>query len=152
MSVRSRSIPLRRLFAACFAAVLALGACGGDDDSDSGSDGGDVTTTVAEPDGEGGSGTPGVDGSTVTVVGRDISLEPTELTVPSGEELTFVFVNEGELPHNLQITDGADFAVATEIETGPVTQELSATLPAPGEYEFFCEVHPAQMTGTLTAT
>lgn len=38
----------------------------------------------------------------------------------------------------------------TEITEGPVTETLEVTFDQPGEREYFCDVHPDQMTGTIT--
>lgn len=48
--------------------------------------------------------------------------------------------------------DLPDGDARTEIESGPVVQTLTFTAPAEGSFTFVCDVHPAQMVGTLTVT
>jgi plastocyanin len=56
------------------------------------------------------------------------------------------------VPHNFAVyrseDDLAEPLAATDIESGPVTQEVTFDLKA-GEYFFQCDVHPATMRGTL---
>jgi plastocyanin len=49
--------------------------------------------------------------------------------------------------HNVHLAD-APGSPATELEQGPITQELDVTLE-PGRYEFVCDLH-SNMLGTLT--
>ena len=49
--------------------------------------------------------------------------------------------------HNVHLPD-APGSPATELEPGPVTQELDVDLAA-GSYEYLCDLHP-NMVGTLT--
>ncbi len=114
--------------------ALVVAACSG-----GGASGGDGTTTPAA----GGSGT------SLTLVGENISFDKTQLTAPAGQEVTITFENrDNGISHNLQVT-GPSGPIATDIEAGPVTQTLILTIDEPGTYTFLCVVHPSAMVGEL---
>lgn len=116
---------------AAAAALIALGACGGDDDEPDAAD----ATCNDVTDGE------------VTIAAVDLAWEPTCLRGPADEPFTIVVDNRDDgVNHNLHLTDAPD-EPATQLAPGPVTQELEVTLPA-GEYELVCDIHP-NMVGTL---
>src|SRR3546814_429530 len=72
------------------------------------------------------------------------------LTAPSVEPLTVIVDNQDEgVNHNIHFTDAPE-KPKTELEAGPVVQELEVDLEA-GEYRFVCDIHP-NMVGTLTMT
>lgn len=116
--------------AAAAMALLALGACGGDDEPES------TDATCNEvADGE------------VTIAAVDLAWEPTCLRGPADEPFTIVVDNRDDgVNHNLHLTDAPD-EPATELEPGPVVQELEVTLPA-GKYQLVCDIHP-NMVGSL---
>lgn len=117
------------LLLAAVAALLALGACGDDEP-----DATDATCNEVA-DGE------------VTIAAVDLAWEPTCLRGPADEPFTIVVDNRDDgVNHNLHLTDAPD-QPTTELEAGPVTQELEVTLPT-GEYELVCDIHP-NMVGTL---
>ena len=120
---------------ATLAAVLAsaLAGCGGDDESTSGSGGGEPASgggqpiELAAPE----------DGS--------LKFDKTELTAKAGT-VTINFDNPSSVPHAVEI-EGQKSDTVTGAEAS-VTADLQA-----GEYEFFCPVgtHASQgMEGTLT--
>ena len=80
---------MQRILALVAALALLGAACGGggDDEGDGAASGGGTRT--------------------VEVVMRDIAFDPTELTVRRGEEVKFVFENEGKLVHDAFIGDEA---------------------------------------------
>ena len=121
----------RSLLLTVATAALALGACG-DDDAGSGA-GGDRAAV-------------GGDGS-VTIVADRLQFDVETVTAPVGT-VDFTLINRDEgVPHNLAITgDGVD--ESTELEQGPVSQELTVEFAGPGTYTFVCEIHPA-MKGTV---
>jgi plastocyanin len=104
---------------------------------------------------EGGEPGPGPGPSAAEVTARGTAFIPTEISVPPGPEVTIHFVNEdANLPHNISIFEGED-ATGTpiftgEIITGPAETDYTFRAPPPGSYFFQCDVHPAQMTGTIT--
>lgn len=88
----------------------------------------------------------------LTVTARNVQFDTSELRVPAGVDVSIRFVNEDDaIPHSLHISGAGGFDVTTEIFAGADgrSRTLSFTVPAPGEYTFVCDVHPAQMTGTL---
>jgi plastocyanin len=105
---------------------------------------------ATEPDGGG--------ATRVEISAENTAFDTDSLTVPAGEEVTFVFSNNDDgIQHSFAIyesqeaAEGDDEAIAaTPIESGPVTQELATTLDA-DEYFFWCDVHLTTMSGTLTA-
>lgn len=85
-----------------------------------------------------------------TVVGKDIAFDVDELAVPVGQQITITFDHEDAgVFHNLHVQAGAAGDFKTEIERGPVQQTLTFRIDEPGTYTFVCDVHPAQMKGTL---
>jgi plastocyanin len=109
-------------------------------------------TAPSEGGGGGGGGGPGA-----TVVAKGIAFQPTEVTVPGGGQVTITFDNQDAgIPHNIHVFKGKDATApsvfAGPLVTGPAKQDYSFAAPPPGSYFFHCDVHPAQMTGTLTVT
>jgi plastocyanin len=132
----------RWILAPTVALVLALGACGSDDE---GSGGGGSSY--------GGGGGGGGGAKTTIALAADpggaLKFDKTELTAKAGS-VTIDFDNPSSTPHAVAIEgDGVDVKGKTVTEgKAPVTADLKA-----GEYEFYCPVgtHAGQgMTGTLT--
>lgn len=123
----SKEATFIRAAAVAAAVTVVLGACGGDD-----GDGG----VAGEAD--------------VTVVGFDsFSFDQDEYTVPAGE-VTFEYVNEGQLRHTLVVEGEDDFKLAVNArgDTDRGSIELE-----PGEYVIYCdEPGHAGMEATLTVT
>ena len=74
------------------------------------------------------------------------------LTAPAGAEVTVIYDNQSNIPHNIAFYLGDDgsapLIARTEVEVGPVTQELTFTAPEePGVYHFQCDPHAAIMFG-----
>lgn len=128
------------------AAMVLLGAaCSGSDDDQSVGIGRTTTTSDA---GRGGGDGGEQGGGGLTISAEDIAFSTDTLTASSGEFTVTFENNDDGIQHNFHVTvDGEDFK--TEIEQGPTTQELELAIDEPGEYAFVCDVHPAQMTGTL---
>lgn len=117
------------------------------------------------PSGGGGEGA----ANTFNFVAKDNTWDLTEFTVKSGEEVTLVMDNQDEnIPHNFHFftsetpgegdtlegciegcIDGGT-AIQTPLDTGPTTQTVRFTAPAPGKYGFWCDVHPTTMFGVMT--
>lgn len=114
------------------------------------SEGGEESPTVT-----GGGETP--EPGALEIAMHDNSFDPDSLTVVSGEEVTIAITNEGASIHNVRITgaDG-DYDTDDDVVSDPDTIRAGQsgtivwTPEAPGEQDFRCDFHPAEMTGTIT--
>jgi plastocyanin len=114
------------------------------------------TATVVEgapPEGppEGG---PGGGEGRVEVIAEGTAFTQTTLSLPAHGEVTIHFVNRDAVPHNVSIFDGEDATgqqvFQGQLITGPEETDYTFRAPPPGSYFFQCDVHPAEMTGTIT--
>jgi plastocyanin len=86
----------------------------------------------------------------------NIQFDTSELTVAADTDVTITVDNvDTGIPHNFAVyasreaaESGEEALAGTEICTAPCTDTVTLNLGA-GEYFFRCDVHPAQMTGTL---
>jgi len=121
------------------------------------------TITVEEGAEPGASeGSPPVEGSPTEaptgeadLTAENIAFSPAELTLqPQDGQVSFVFENVDPVAHNVAVTAGSDASAPPLFEgefiTGPAKITYSFEAPDPGDYFFYCQAHPAQMTGTLT--
>jgi plastocyanin/heme-degrading monooxygenase HmoA len=89
--------------------------------------------------------------------------ENPDISLPAGEEMTFALHNEGATIHNVHV-NGTDNTYAEQIcETGGDATacsdpaqirggeagEITVLIEEPGTYNFRCDFHPDQMTGTF---
>ena len=101
-------------------------------------------------------GTASAGGSiTIKASGSTLKFDTNTLSAAAGA-VTIVFDNQdGGIPHNISVHEGSDAKGTTlgktDLETGPVKQELKLNLKA-GSYYFQCDVHPTTMKGTLTVS
>ena len=116
---------------AALASVVAISACG--------DDGGSATTTTV--------GCKDAEDGRVTLVADDLRWDTDCLRAAPGPLTIEVDNGEEGVNHNVHLPD-APGSPATELEPGPVTQELDVDLAA-GSYEYLCDLHP-NMVGTLT--
>ena len=134
--MRDKLGPGRRFLLLLVIASLALVGCGGDDDN--AENGAPDAPESSEP-AEGGSGG-------IQLGASDNQFSPAQLEVPSGEEITVEFSNNGENPHTFTI-DG------TDVDTGSVSAGESTTVtigPLDANTPFKCNIHGATgMTGEL---
>ena len=85
----------------------------------------------------------------------NLEFDKDALTLPAGEVTVIAFTNEESQPHNVAFRDEGGSTIwrpdGGGIITGP-GEEIEYEVPPiePGEYTFFCEVHPAAMQGELT--
>jgi glucose/arabinose dehydrogenase/plastocyanin len=88
----------------------------------------------------------------VRVEAADFSFAPGMLDADPGTRLSIELVNVGQQPHNIAFRFSDD-AGATDAVGAIVTAGQSDTLtfdvPDAGSYQFVCDVHPLDMTGTL---
>lgn len=101
----------------------------------------------------GGAATGGAAAGGLEVVGTDNKFDKTKLEAAAGD-LTISFKNAGKVKHNLHLLDkkgGATIAPGAEgkIIDGGQTDTLKFKASA-GAYYYQCDLHPDQMTGTLT--
>lgn len=116
--------------------LVALAACGGDDDEGNGDDNGN-----------------GNGGSSVDMEMGEMYFEPDSVTAEAGSTLTVNLENAGSQLHDFTIDDLGGERVHVEVPAG---EEDSASLDIPddaGEIEFYCSVpghRAAGMEGTIT--
>jgi plastocyanin len=111
------------------AALLPLAACGSTENSTSS-----------------GSGSGAASGSGPTVTAMDFSFSPTNVSLPSGGQVTVTFVNQGSTEHSLTLDDNS---ASMDADPGK-TVTLSFSAPSSGTVSFHCKYHPTQMKGTFT--
>ena len=129
------------------ASLAALAACGSSNNTS--------TTTTAAASRSGGSST--ATGPEVKMV-PSTKFEKTDITINAGRTVTITVNNtDTGQRHNFSLyktKEDADAAkdelAKTDICTAPCLQTADVNVTA-GEYFFHCDVHPSQMTGTLTA-
>lgn len=107
-------------------------------------DGGVANATSSSSDAAGGSDVE------VTIVGENITFDRTSIQAEVGQTVTVTFDNRDvKVPHNFHVLGGSGADVKTEIVEGPVQQTLSFRIDEAGSYTFVCDIHPAQMKGTV---
>jgi plastocyanin len=143
-----RSISPALLASGLVIAILAIASCGGDDGDDTTapaeSGGAGVTEAEAEPAPEAGGNAPAPSGEAVRsekVEIVDFAYDPDPVTIQEGGKVTWI--NRDAEPHTATADDGT-FDTGT-LEEGKLKSE---SFKEPGEYPYFCEIHP-QMRGTV---
>lgn len=126
----------RSLIVLASVGVLGLAACGGGDGN-----GGDGTGDCTASD------------TNLCIAAEGLAFDTATLSAPADTEFTITFTNNDSISHNIAVTPaaGGDAAFEGEIFGGPATQTYDVPALAAGDYAFLCQVHPTQMTGTLTA-
>lgn len=86
--------------------------------------------------------------TTVVVVMQNIAFIPATVTVNQGT--TVMWKNVDTVNHT--VTSGTPGNISGTFRSGTLTpqQTFSFTFTVPGSYPYFCEIHGAQMTGTIT--
>ncbi len=115
------------------AVVLALSACGGDEDEDS-----EATGTPIE---------------TLTISLVDFKLDPASVAVDEPGTYTLRVVNDGDTTHALEVEGGGDEVETADLAPGE-SEELTVEVEAGEEYELYCPIGNHKdlgMDGTLTA-
>jgi plastocyanin len=78
------------------------------------------------------------------------------LSAPAGMVTINFSNNDNGINHNVHVYAGANASGtsvgATAIAMGPTQQSLNLGALTPGSYFYRCDVHPSQMTGTLTVS
>ena len=134
---------------ACTALALALGACGKDDESQTGRDaGGSGATVTTNPTPEGGTSTQSEaqeSDDMVTIAMKDIKFVPHDAQVKVGQKVRWE--NNDTAPHNVTAQKGADFKSETFNQGGT----FEYTPRKAGTIDYVCTVHPGQ-DGRLIVT
>ena len=122
-------------------ALIVGAACG----SEGGDGGGDSASAAS-------AGTVDASG-TITVVAKDNSYQPRRFTGPANQSITVTLDNQGAAIHNFAVkgqkgADGNEIG-ALKLVQAKQSDTVQFTLPA-GTYDFYCTVHPVEMTGTMT--
>jgi plastocyanin len=110
-------------------------------------------TATVVAGGQAGGPPPGGQGP-IELHAKDLAFSPTKLTAGSAD-VTIHFVNDdANIPHNVAVFAGSNATappiVHGDLVTGPGSADVTFSLPGPGTYFFHCDVHPTQMTGTIT--
>ena len=77
------------------------------------------------------------------------------LSASAGAQVTLTYTNDSPIDHNWHVFNGPDSSAATlattQIIAGPgASDAVTFTAPTqPGNYFFWCDVHPTIMTGNL---
>ena len=98
--------------------------------------------------------TAGVVGTKVTIILKDFTITPQDITLPKAGKYSFELHNEGAQTHALEIEGNGLEAKSSEITFGNKTT-FSVSLTKAGKYEMFCPVDGHRglgMTGTITVS
>jgi len=101
--------------------------------------------------GDAGGGTVTVSGGAVEITAADLAFSATTIQATAGEAFTITLVNNDTVPHNISIytEEGGDRLVeGTVVNAGETVEVMVDALDA-GEYYFMCDIHPADMNGTV---
>ena len=104
-------------------------------------------------------GTPTGEVQDLTIVAKNVRFDLETMTVKAGGTVRLKVDNQDKgVTHNWALYTSEDAAAGaeppltgTELEVGPIEQELTFTVPEAGTYFFQCDAHPNTMTGTLIA-
>jgi plastocyanin len=105
----------------------------------------EATSTTQDDMGDGG------DVQEIEVTIDSTAFDVEEIRVTAGQEVHIVVTDNdagADEPHNFHVRAGSE-NYFTNIEPAPNVQELTFTIQEPGEYEFFCDTHLAEMSGTF---
>jgi plastocyanin len=87
------------------------------------------------------------------VTATDNKFNPNTLTFAANQPVKVTLNNKGAAAHNIHfigVKDPSGKDVAGAILAGGQSETIEFDAPAPGTYKFQCDVHPAEMTGSLT--
>ena len=140
---------MRRVLVLGIVAVLAmsvLAACGGDDDSSSGSGSGNTPKLSGSVNDK---GTKTVSGSSIEVEADDFYFKPTFVDAKPGTKLTIELHNEGKNTHTFTIDSAS---VDKQLAAGEKAN-VQVTVPSSGNLNFYCRFHRGSgMQGEIVAT
>lgn len=138
---------------ACIALFTAI-ACGDDNNAGGPTDPGSTPNVAGSPGTDVEQESPVPD---VEVVATDFAFAPTALTATAGEAVIITLTNRGAAPHTMTVYEDAAYATAvagadTERVAGGASGGITVTFADAKTYFFRCEVHPAQMEGTIVVS
>jgi plastocyanin len=88
----------------------------------------------------------------------DNFFDPQQLDVTAGQAFVIDVSNVGSAIHNVRVAGddnqfdtGDDILSPPDVILGGNSAQLGGILASPGTYDFQCDFHPLQMTGTVTA-
>jgi plastocyanin len=94
-----------------------------------------------------------VENGVITLSAKDTKFSAPCLVANAGEAFTIHFTNDDTMPHNVAVyTDsgkGTSIMKGNIISTQGESMDYQVEAQDAGEYYFDCEVHPADMNGTL---
>jgi cytochrome c oxidase subunit II len=98
------------------------------------------------PPGGGGGGTEDCQ-TTIRLSAADIQFDTDAMEAPAGQDFCIEFTNNDTVPHDVGIVE-TDFSG----DDVPPGESIVYVIPAmePGDYTFYCTLHPQAMTGDLT--
>lgn len=91
--------------------------------------------------------------TTLSEITTDNHFSQTSLTVPAGKPITLTQTNKGQAIHDWHVLDATSSdgkPIATALTSPGQTSSVTFTITKPGVYHFHCDVHPTEMTGTIT--
>lgn len=95
-----------------------------------------------------------VSSGAVEITAADIAFSADTINATAGEAFTVTLVNDDSVPHNFAVytEEGGEVIVTGDIIEAGETVEVDVPALDAGEYFFVCDVHPAEMTGTLAVS
>jgi plastocyanin/mono/diheme cytochrome c family protein len=97
-------------------------------------------------------GSPPAASTQITIDATDNKFDKSQLAIPAGQQVTLTFNNKGAAIHNwhlLNVKDSQGQEPQTKLLPGGQSETITFTITQPGTYQFHCDVHPTEMTGTL---
>jgi len=134
---------MKRSLLLILAISVALGACSGDTATSTTAPGGSSAPAPTTDSGETTSTAAVSGGDEAAIVISEFAFNG-PASVPVGTTVTVT--NEDGVPHSWVSEEEGLFA------SGPLSagDSFNFTFDEPGDYAYFCGIHPAQMTGTIT--
>jgi plastocyanin len=83
----------------------------------------------------------------------DNKFSATTFTVKANQPVTITAANTGTAIHNWALIGQKDASgkdIKTSLLEAGKSESVTFTITKPGQYKFQCDVHPAEMVGTLT--
>ncbi len=148
--LQQRSAPVRAWRPAALgllaATSLLMAACGGNDNSDTGTQAASKATSTPAPKTSGSAG-----GLSLAPKGDQLMFDTNNLNAKAGK-VTINFTNDSSLTHDVVLINSSNKILGQTPEFDGGTKSFSATLK-PGTYTYYCSVpghREAGMQGTLT--